>query len=165
MDLSKQVIAAPDGYSVSTSADAHNGPVSPVDFDHLVGSTGSAASLGFVAGYDETFDSNDSLSSDSIDITLFRFSSAATASNFATTAVTIFMSSNSDQAPTQKAYAPIIGAVALDGTKLSKDEFVDHAVVLVKGSTLMVLDYTTDNTNPVTSAFGGWVSAEYAAVA
>src|SRR5579862_7639617 len=81
VDLSKQVIAAPDGYSVSTSADAHNGPVSPVDFDHLVGSTGSAASLGFVAGYDETFDSNDSLSSDSIDITLFRFSSAATASN------------------------------------------------------------------------------------
>ncbi len=75
------------------------------------------------------------------------------------------MSSNSDQAPTEKAYTPIIGAVALDGTKLSKDEFVDHAVVLVKGSTLMVLDYTTDNTNPVTSAFGGWVSAEYAAVA
>jgi hypothetical protein len=162
--MSKLVIPPPDGYEVSTSSDVHNGPITPVEFDHITSGTGTSARLGFVGGYDETYDSTDSLSSDSIEITLFRFSSPAFASNFTSAAVATFSAANSDQAPTKKSYAPIVGAIALDGSKLSGNEFVDHAVVAVKGSTLMVLDYTTDNTNPVTSAFGGWAQAQYTAL-
>jgi hypothetical protein len=158
--LGSAVIAAPNGYAVSTSSDVKNGPISPSDFDKLAGKSGAATLFGFTNGYEETYDN--SSSADSIDISLATFASASEAASFVSTAVQAELDSASDEAPTQQAYPSIPGAVEVDGTKLTADGSVDHEVTLTKGTTFMVFDYSTDHVGTVPDVFHSWVASQYA---
>ena len=51
------VLPAPDGYTLSTGSGTHDGPITPSDFDGIVGA-GAAGTTGFMHGYDVTYDSD-----------------------------------------------------------------------------------------------------------
>jgi len=55
----------------------------------------------------------------------------------------------------------ISGGVDLDGTKLTFDGVLNHVVWAAKGSTVMLVDYVTDQTGPSPPSFGTWVGSQY----
>ena len=158
-DLASVVIPAPDGYAPSTASDVTNGPISASDFDKLAGTSGAAAQFDFVRGYEATYDS--ASSSDSIDISLGVFGSSESAASFVSDAVQAILQGGADQAPAQSAFPSIPGAVEVDGTKVGSDGSFDHAVIATKGTTFMVLDYTTDHVSTAPAVFNAWVTKQY----
>jgi len=152
--LASRVIAAPDGYSLSTSSDATNGAISAADFDHKVGHAGMAAALGFASGYDVTYDNDDT--SESIEVFIGQFSTSGNATRFrafATQTIT-------DEAPSTKTISAIPGAIALDATKPANG-FYDHEVVATKASTVMLVDYSTDGAGQAPSDLINWAQQQY----
>jgi hypothetical protein len=53
------VIPTPTGYVVSTASDQPNGRVDPAEFDKRIQLPGLAKRLGFIHGYDETYEASE----------------------------------------------------------------------------------------------------------
>jgi hypothetical protein len=133
------ILAAPDGYRLSTGSETHNGPIAPSDFDNVVGA-GFAASTHFLHGYDVTYYSNST--HESIESTLFTFGSPADATGFEpqilATAGAAYLS------PTRSSLSSIPGSGMLTGTKAGPDGFYLLDVIAVKGATLMEVEYANN---------------------
>jgi hypothetical protein len=152
------LIVTPAGYATSTSSDVHNGPISTSQLDKLAGRKGASSSLGFVSGYEVTYDSTSS--NDYVDVSLATLGSPSAAANFLTIAVAGDLIGNTEGLVRQT-YEPIPDAVELDGTKLGSDGTLEHVVVASKGSTFMWFDYVTDHTGPPPADLGTWVGTQY----
>lgn len=135
--LGSEIIATPDGFTVSQASDALNGPMDAAQFDALVTSKGAADSLHFIGGFVATFDSTQG--SDGISVQLFRFDSALDAEKF---------QSGLSQGPNVKQMddPAIPGAQIFNSTAPDSDGLYFHGVVAVKADTAMLIDYVNDGT-------------------
>jgi hypothetical protein len=117
-----------------------NGPITPQYFDKQAGA-GAASSTHFLHGYDVTYDSN--FTNESIESTLFTFATAADASGFEPPVLGNFGAAN--LSPTRSSLSSIPGSVVLTGTKAGSDGFYLIDVVVQKGPTIMVVQYSNDS--------------------
>jgi hypothetical protein len=130
-----------------------NGLITPAAFDQREGAD-TAPEFGFLGGYEAAFDSN---SSDvSIDIQLFRFSSAQMAGLYETPVLAV-SAVPEDELPRQSAFPAIPGATVIDGTKASSG-FYNHEVVATKGPVLMLINYA----GPTATDLVAWAEQQYA---
>jgi uncharacterized membrane protein YhaH (DUF805 family) len=133
--LGAKVVPAPSGFTLSQSADVHNGPMSAADFNQY---WGDPASLHFVRGYDVTYDSNDA--SASIEVTLFQFATPADAADF--------KAGFTPGVPVKsKADSVIPGGDDYDSTAADQG-FYDHGVIATKGNLAFVIDDLTGSAAP-----------------
>jgi hypothetical protein len=116
-----------------------NGPISPTRFDSLVG-TGTAASSGFVHGYDVTY--NSIATNESVESTLLTFNTPADAAAFLPAIVDNAGASN--LSPRKSTLAGIPGSILLTGTIAGSDNFYVTDVLARKGSTVMMIEYSND---------------------
>ena len=132
--LGAKVIPAPARFTLSPYA--HNGPVSPADFNHY---WGDPASLHFARGYDVTYDSNDA--SDSIEVALFQFATPADAAAFkADSMLGIPVKSKAD---------PVIpGADDYDSTSPDQGTYT-HGAIATKGNRAFVIEDINSSAAPV----------------
>ncbi len=131
-----RVIPAPIGYQVETQSGTTNGPISPAAFDSEVGS-GSAASFGFVKGYDITYGST--ATNESVEVTLFAFHSSAGASAFDKAAMTFWGAYG--LAPVDKTVRSIPGSAVQIATKAGSDGFYLVDAFAHKGDESVVVEY------------------------
>ena len=133
------VIPAPSGFVPSQTGSGATGPMTASSFDQFVGSPGASTSLQFIAGYQATYDG--AHSSDSVEVTVLRFSAAADAQNFSAG----FSVGGTVE---WRADRSIPGARDFDSTSPTNGTF-DHAVVGTKGSMAFLLDYLNGSAAPV----------------
>jgi uncharacterized RDD family membrane protein YckC len=132
--LGAKVIPAPAGFTLSPYA--HNGPISPADFNHY---WGDPASLHFARGYDVTYDSNDA--SDSNEVILFQFATPADAAAFKADYVLGI--------PVMPKADPVIpGAYDYDSTSPDHSTYT-HDVIATKGNRAFVIEDTNFSAAPV----------------
>ncbi len=135
--LSSQILPAPVGFSLSQRVEADNGTMTGADFDQFVSNPDAAASLQFVTGYELTYDSNQT--SDSIQITLLQFATAADASRF--------QGGFSVGGPTtSKADPAIPGADDFDSTAADAGTYV-HGVIATRDTEAFLI-YFFDGSAP-----------------
>ena len=101
----------------------------------------TAASFGFVGGYDVTYDQT--TGDDYVEVFLAQFTTAAHASAFEQ----VLLTARSGAA--RSTFAAIPGAVALDDTQPESDGTYEHDIAALKGTRLMGVSYTTTNSGPV----------------
>jgi hypothetical protein len=152
LDLAS-LLVTPKGYAVSTSSDVHNGPISVSQFNNLAGEN-AASEVGFVNGYDVTYDSQ--TTSDYVEITLV----TARSPSLAAAAVAKANGARS-VGFTVNPYPDIPNAFEFATANLSSDGSLIHAVVAARGSTVMFFTYTTDHTGPPPGDFRTWVDAQF----
>jgi hypothetical protein len=157
--LAAHVISAPAGYQISTLSGSHNGPISRADFNQEVGMSDAADSLGFIEGYERSFDRDDY--SDGFDITVMHLTSAFDVESFTATAQA---SIDSSENPKVHPYRGIPGAVEADGTKASSDGAWDYVVAAPKGAWLMIVEYNNDTGGPFPTTMRSVVTSEYALI-
>jgi hypothetical protein len=133
-----QRLVTPPGFLPSTASDVTNGPVDAAAFDKLIGKTGAAVSLGFVGGYDETYD--EVIGDDYVDVTLYQFGTSSEAVAFRQEGLA------ASGLRTTK-FAGIPGGLA--ATMDNGDGTFDHNVIGVKGSVLMNVDYTASTSGTI----------------
>ncbi len=133
------VLPAPDGYTLSTGSGTPNGPITPSDFDGIVGA-GAAGTTGFMHGYDVTYDSN--VSDESIESTLFTFASPVDAAGFEPE--DLANAGAAGLSPTRSSLSSIHGSVVLTGTKAAPGGFYIIDVIAIKGATIMEVEYAND---------------------
>ena len=132
------VLPAPNGYEVDSDGTT-NGPITPNEFDKLVG-VGAAASTHFLSGYDITYGSN--FTDETIESTYLTFPSPADASGFEPALV-----ENRDigqLSPVKGSFSSIPGSEVLSSTKADLDGFWLIDILAIKGSTLMMVEYAND---------------------
>ena len=152
-----RVLPAPIGYELATGNGITNGPVSPAAFDQWVGS-GSAASFGYVAGDDVTY--NNTVTNESLEITVFRFGSSADAAAFTKAAPA--EDGASGLAPVNKALRAIPGSTVVVGTKAGSDGFYLVDAFARKGSTMMMIEYAnTVNPHGIPQSLKSVATAQY----
>jgi hypothetical protein len=127
-----QRLVTPPGFLPSTSTDVTNGPVDPAAFDKIIGKTGAAASLGFVGGYDETYD--EVIGDDYVDVTLYQFATS-------TEAVVVRQEVVAASGMRTTRFAGIPGGLVAAPVDNGDGTF-DHNVIAVKGSVILTVDYT-----------------------
>jgi len=137
--LGAKVVPAPAGFAPSQLADVHNGPISAAGFNQLMGEGNPAASLHFVRGYDVTYDSN--TSSDSIEVTLFQFATAADAAAFKAGFV--------PGGPVNSRADPAIPGASRYDSATGYQGTYDHGVIAAKGNLAFVIDDVTGSAAPV----------------
>jgi hypothetical protein len=132
--LGAKAIPAPAGFTLSPYA--HNGLISPADFNKY---WGDPASLHFARGYDVTYDSNDA--SDSIEVALFQFATPADAAAFkADSMLGLPVKSKAD---------PVIpGAGDYDSTSPDQGTYT-HGVIATKGNRAFVIEDINSSAAPV----------------
>jgi len=134
--LGAKVVPAPAGFTLSQSSDVHNGPMNAADFNQY---WGDPASLHFVRGYDVTYDSN--TSSDSIEVTLFQFATAADAAAFKAGFV--------PGGPVNSRADPAIPGASRYDSATGYQGTYDHGVIAAKGNRAFVIDDVTGSAAPV----------------
>jgi uncharacterized membrane protein YgcG len=146
--LGAKVIPAPAGFTLSPYA--HNGPISPADFNRY---WGDPASLHFARGYGVTYDSNDA--SDSIEVALFQFATPADAAAFkADSMLGLPVKSKAD---------PVIpGAGDYDSTSPDQGTYT-HGVIAAKGNRAFVIEDLNSSAAPV-PLVEGMARQQYAAL-
>lgn len=156
--IAAEVIAPPNGYTISTASGVTNGPITAAAFDQNVGAY-AAVAFSYKDGYDVTFDS--ATTSESIEVTLFRLGSAKDASAFER----ILMQNigTAKLSPTRSTIGSIPGSVVQAGTKAGSDGFFLVDALAQKGADLMVVEYSNlvapSGTPPVLASAA---SAQYA---
>ncbi len=135
------MLPAPTGYQLDTESGTTNGPVTPSNFDQIVGA-GAAEATHFLHGYDITYGSN--FTDESVESTLLTFASPADAAGFEPAAIA--NSDASGQAPSRSTLSSIPRSVLLTATKADSDGFYVIDVIAIKGPTLMVVEYANDAT-------------------
>lgn len=157
-DLAALILPAPAGFAISTSSDVTNGPVTPADFDRHLASTGiTASSLGYLTGYDVTYDS--SSTSDSVEVTLLRFSNTTGLGRMVSIASVAAV--DSSERPARAAVRGIPNLIAIDGTAAASDGTYDHAIIATKGNTLIVLALNTDHGGATPASLLHWATEQY----
>jgi uncharacterized membrane protein YgcG len=132
--LGAKVIPAPAGFMLSPYA--HNGLISPADFNQY---WGDPASLHFARGYDVTYDSNDA--SDSIEVALFQFAAPADAAAFRADLL-------SGMPVKSKADPVIPEAGDYDSTSPDQGTYT-HGVIATKGNRAFVVEDINSSAAPV----------------
>jgi serine/threonine protein kinase len=152
-ELAARAITPPDGYSGGPGNGLYSsGFITTTVYDKLAG-TGSAASDGFVGGYEASY--NDT-SDDFIDMQLLRFSSPQDAAQAKGTDLGLLPSDSAKQS----AFPGIPGAVADDGTKQTYGSY-HHQIVATKGSVLMVIVYSLSTGGPTPTGLDVWARQQY----
>ena len=147
-----QLIPPPAGYGVDPTAGG-TGRVTAAAFSKIAGD-GSAASAGFVGGYRADYTARST--PEGLVISLYRFASPADAeAYFAHTRASTLSSYKPQQAP----FAPLAGAVAVDGTAPYAGEWA-HAIVFVEGATYVSLAYITIAAGPAPFEFSSWAVSQ-----
>jgi hypothetical protein len=133
--LAQVLVPAPAGFEPSTASGVTNGPIDRAAFDKQLGS-GSATTLHFVDGFDQTYDST--TGNDSVDVTLFDFASPADGAQF------LQSYGPSGQSQKESPFPGIAGAVEYTATHAASDGTYDHTVAATKGSRVMIVSYLND---------------------
>ena len=155
--LASEVIPTPIGYEVSARTGSTPVSITPAVFDQWIGA-GSSSSFGFMNGYDITFDAT--ATSESIEITIYRFHSPAEAKAFESTGVS--QSGAASLSPETKAIPGIKGSTALVSTTAGSDGFYLVDTWAVRGSLVMELvDANTDRPSSVPAAVSTDVVKQY----
>jgi hypothetical protein len=139
--LAQVLVPAPAGFEPSTASGVTNGPIDRAAFDKQLGS-GSATTLHFVDGFDQTYDST--TGNDSVDVTLFDFASPADGAQF------LQSYGPGGQAQKESPFPGIAGAVEYNATQATSDGTYDHTVAAAKGSRVMIVSYLNDASAPPT---------------
>jgi hypothetical protein len=155
--LGTLTIAAPAGYAFSPTSDDDDpvGAISPAEFDKVTGESKLSTQLGYLAGYDTTY--NNTTTSESIEIVVTEFSTIVKATEFLGIATDAEV--DPTEAPTSKSVPTIPGAVEIDATK-PDDGFYDYIIVASKGSLVWTLDYSNDTAGPPTE-LANWAQQQY----
>jgi hypothetical protein len=157
--LRTRVIPTPPGYQVSKLPGTHNGPISRAAFNQQAGMKDAADTLGFIEGYDLSFDRDDY--SDGFEITVLRLSSDVDASAFA---ATVGEGIDPAEVPKVHPYPDIAGALEADGTKPTSDGSWDYVVSASRGAWLMIVQYNNQNGGPFPTTMRSVVTSEYALI-
>jgi hypothetical protein len=131
-----------------------NGLGTRAAFDEVSGA-GAASEVGFIGGYEATYESN--AMEGLVDIQLLRLSSAMNADSLLESAAA---SVAVGEAPRWSACPAVPDAIAVDGTK-AVNGIYDHAVVAVKGSTVMQLDFMSWAPGPAPAGLDAWAEEQY----
>jgi hypothetical protein len=155
-DLQARVIPAPAGYTAIEGCCWPNGFITPA----TLGSTDQnwtdfSASIGFLGGYDATYQS-DTSDEVSIDIQLLRFSSPENALSDQQSESVL-----PAELPKQSPFPGIAGAFVAEGTQPFQGTY-DDTVVARKGPVLMVIDYSTPTRGPTPTDLSAWAERQYA---
>jgi hypothetical protein len=135
--LGPKVVPAPAGFTLSqSSSDVPNGPMGTADFNQY---WGDPASNHFVRGYNVTYDNNDA--SDSIEVTLFQFTTPADAA--------AFKDGYDPGVPVKSKADPVIPR-ADDYNSTSPDQGTyAHGVIATKGNRAFVVEDINFSAAPV----------------
>ncbi len=154
-ELGAQAIPPPNGYAGGPGGGMYpNAFITTAVYDQGAG-TGSAASDGFLGGYEATY--NNDTSGDFIDIQLLRYSSHQDAEE-----AEGYMSGllPSDSAK-QSAFPAIPGAIAVYGTKATYGMY-HQGLAATKGPVLMLLICSTPTGGPLPADVAAWAQQQYA---
>lgn len=150
--LASKVLVAPFGYRLDPTPGAV-GQITPALFAQYGGDASSRAAFagGFKANYVHE------ATGEGISVTILQFRSAASASRYlAETAPQTL----SYAGATHAAYAPIPGAVAVDGTRAYAGEYA-HGVLMVRGVFYAQLVYVNVLDVPAPIELKSWAVAQY----
>ena len=153
-ELASRVIAAPPGYTPGAGLLWPNGLGTRAAFDQVSGA-GAASEAGFIGGYEATYESN--ATEGLLDIQLLRLSSAMNADSLLESSAA---SVAEGEAPRWSALPAIPDAIAVDGTQ-AVNGIYDHAVLAVKGSTVMQLDFMSWAPGPAPAGLAAWAKEQY----
>lgn len=151
--LASKIISAPYGYQVDPTQGA-SGTISPALFAQF-GGYGSAAKVGFVAGFKQNYVDYDT--EEGIAVTVLEFHSTGAASAYLSVTAPQTLSF---AAATHKPFGSIRGSVEADGTKPNGGVY-SHAVVMVNRKFYIQLVYFTAQPSPAPIEFTGWANAQY----
>jgi hypothetical protein len=155
-DLAAKAIPPPDGYAGGPGNGMYpTGFITTTVYDQGAGA-GSAASDGFLGGYEATY--NDT-SDDFIDMQLLRYSSPQEAGQAEGPNLSLLPSDSAKQS----AFPGIPGAIAVNGTKQTYGSY-HHEVVATKGPVLMLIIYSIPTSGPMPAALAAWAQQQYAHV-
>jgi hypothetical protein len=135
--LAAKVVAAPEGFAVSQDPQAHTGPTTAAEFDKIAGK-GAAASLHYVVGYQAYYDSIQD--SDGIAVYLYRFASAADATDFKAGVSQADIDAKFKVAN----FSPIPGAEVHESTVVDSSGTHEHDIIATKNDTAMIVTYIDD---------------------
>jgi hypothetical protein len=113
--------------------------------------------MGFLAGYDVTYDAD--ATSDSLEVTVLRFANATGAARMAAIANAGVV--DPQEKPTRAAARGIPDSIAIDGTAPDSDGTYDHAILARKGTTVMVLTLYTDHGGGTPANLLQWATEQY----
>jgi Protein of unknown function (DUF2510) len=152
-DLAAQAIPPPDGYAGGPGNGMYpTGFITTTVYDQGTGA-GSAASDGFLGGYEATYNNT---SEDFIDLQLLRFSSSQAAGFSEGPDIGLLPSDSAKQS----AFPAIPGAIAVNGTKLTYGDY-HHEVVASKGPVLMLIIYSIPTSGPLPADLAAWAEQQY----
>jgi hypothetical protein len=159
-DLRSKLIPPPSGYQVNTQSGVTNGPITPAKFDENVGQPGAAESFHLVSGYDQSYLST--VSAETIEILLFRFTSSDGAVAFARVAPKTGLVTELDR--TEGTIPSIPGSVLIDSTKPGNDGFYVHQILAQKGNFVVAMEYATDTAGPLPTFAANIAAQQYTAL-
>jgi hypothetical protein len=152
--LAGRIMPAPDGYKIDPTPHAR-GAMSPALFSQF-GGAGSAAQLGFVAGFRQNY--VDYGTQEGIAVTVIEFSSPQKASSYLQQTGTKTLNY---AAATYKPFTQVPGAIQADGTKAYGGEY-SHAVVAATRNFYYQLLYVNASPSPVPQEFYTWAKSQWA---
>jgi hypothetical protein len=152
--LAARIIPAPGGYKVDPTPHAR-GAMSPALFSQF-GGAGSAAQLGFVAGFKQNY--VDYGTQEGIAVTVIEFSSPQDAGAYLQQTVPKTLNY---AAATYKPFTQVPDAVQADGTKAYGGEY-SHAVVAATRNFYYQLLYVNAAPSPAPQEFYTWAKDQWA---
>jgi serine/threonine protein kinase len=152
-ELATQLIPPAVGYTGEPAGTYPNGLITTTVYDQQ-GGAGSAASIGFLGGFEATYSDT---SGDFIDIQLLRFSSPQSA-GFSEGPMSGLLPAES---PKQSAFPAIPGAIAVNGTKQAYGMY-HHGLAATKGPVLMLFVCSTPTGGPMPARLAAWAEQQYA---
>ncbi len=130
--LGAKIVPAPAGFALFQQSGVQNGPLTAAGFDSFVASTGAAAQLHYVNGYQTNY--GDLGSGDVINVSLFEFASAQDAANFVAGFSIGGVKTAADRA--------LPGAQIYDSTSATDGSY-EHGVIATKNNVVMTVDYAS----------------------
>jgi hypothetical protein len=144
--LAALVVAPPSGFERSTDIDAHNGTLTPEQFNTYIGEADASAKVHVVRAYQATYDSVGNADS-SILIVLVDLKADADAARFMNLSrhPGLFKSSRADPLvrPKVGGLSGVPGGTLIDPTKRDDRGPFDHAAVAARGTHVMFIDLIT----------------------
>ena len=147
--LAALVVAPPSGFERSSDVDAHNGSMTPAQFDTYVGEAEASTKIHLVRAYQATYDSVGNADS-SILIVLVELKADTDAAKFKnlTRREWVFKSSRADPVvrPKVRGLTGVPGGTLIEPTKRDDQGTFDHAAVAARGTHVMFIDLITTKT-------------------
>ncbi len=144
--LAELVVAPPKAFAQSVESDAHNGALTPQQFDDYIGAANASKKTHLVHAYQATYDSVGNEDS-SILVVVAELKSEADAAKFKnmTRHSGPFKSTRADPLvrPTVSTLAGVPGGTLIEPKKRDDDGIFDHAAVAARGTHVMFIDLIT----------------------